>query len=173
MFSLAQRCVTPYKYIRDVRITERGELFKLKDSAGTRTNEYKQSGNKFSLEINIRFLKLPSSWISTLITSFSLALTATKILFCCYKVVSLTCLCTSFSSISFSVALDNLFVPQSLRALPPNSPVASSIAPESSPISGLFSPSSELHHHWIWNVDFPIPWEQREKTTECGFRCSA
>ena len=56
MFVLAQRCV--YKYIGKVKITEREELFKLKDSAGTRTNGYKQAGNKFSLEIHIRLLKL-------------------------------------------------------------------------------------------------------------------
>lgn len=41
MFSLAQRCVALYKYIGEVKITEREELFKLKDSARTRTNGYK------------------------------------------------------------------------------------------------------------------------------------
>lgn len=61
MFSLAQTCIALYKYTGKVKITEREELFKLKDSAGTRTNEYKRPGNKFSLEIKIRFLKLSSS----------------------------------------------------------------------------------------------------------------
>lgn len=90
MFSLAQRCVALYEYTGEVKITEREELLKLKDSAGTRTNGYKQDGNKLSLEINRGFLKLSPSWIPVLSTSFSLTLTTMKFLCCCYKVIHLS-----------------------------------------------------------------------------------
>lgn len=152
MFSLAQRCVALYKYIGEVKITEREELFKLKDSAGTKTNVYKWAGNKFSLEINIRFLKLSSSWISILTTSFSLALTMMKFFCCCYKVITLPVSVHLSPGISFSitsVVLLNLFV-YSLKAIPPNPSVTSSIAPESNPVP-VFSPAFELHRHHLLN----------------------
>jgi len=44
-----------------IYIRERKELFQLKANIGTRTNGYKQTMNKFSLEIK-RFL--PSEWCS-------------------------------------------------------------------------------------------------------------
>lgn len=78
----------------------------------------------------------------------------------------------SFSVVS--VVLLNLFV-RSLQVLPPNSPVASSIAPESN-LSSVFKPAFEPHHHQllnflsVWEESFQILWKYREKATNCGSR---